>query len=255
MRLVPRVVAIATVSIAAALPGAAQETPTGVATAFFEAMAEERWRDAARSMDLLAFDRYRREQISAVRLPQPPRRRMTVDDYLQHQPDMPRAVAEYHVRTMNERVHDPSEWLLREFAGVRSLDSLAALSAEEAAARWLQAQDFRWSFRQAREQERARGCPIPDEADQHLPAPEHRVVGAVIVDSATAYVLHEDDQFRRAEPDRDAAMHAPLPNILTLRRRGDRWRILPRQAMFHGSGAVAHVSVQCVPSARPRPPR
>lgn len=80
MRLAARVVAIATVSIAGAVPGAAQETPRAVASAFFKAIAEERWRDAARAMDLMAFDRYRRERIAALRLPQQPMGQITVHE-------------------------------------------------------------------------------------------------------------------------------------------------------------------------------
>jgi hypothetical protein len=216
-------------------------------------MAEERWRDAARAMDLMAFDRYRRERLAAARLPQPPAPRLTVDEILQHDPDMPRVVAEYQVRKNNERLYDPSEWLLREFAGVRSLDSLATLSVEESAARWLQARDYRWSIRQAIERERARGCPSSAEPGGSLPAPDHKVLGAVVIDSTTAYVLHENDEFRRAEPDPDAAMHDMPPNILILRRRGGRWRILPRHTML--SGTDTFVSVECPAADRGRPRR
>jgi hypothetical protein len=255
MRHLARVVAIVTVSVAAALPAAAQAAPTEVATAFFKAVADERWRDAARAMDLMAFDRYRRERIAVLRLPQPPMRQMTVDEYLQHDPGMPRAVAEYHVRKLREERHDPSDWLLREFAEVPSVDSLAALSVEEAAARWLRAQDLRWAFRQARERERERGCPLPSEGAEPHPAPSNRVLGEVMIDSTTAYVLHETQLFHRAEPDVDAAMYAMPPSVLTLRRRGDRWRILPRETMLRGSAAVGFVSVQCLPAGQARPPR
>lgn len=259
MRFAVTVVAVATVTMVATAPaGAAQETPREVAEAFFKAVAEGRWRDAARAMDLLAFDRYRRERIAAARLPRPPIPPMTVDEYLQHEADMPRVVAEYHVRKINERRSDPTEptdWLLHEFAEVPSVDSLAKLFVEEAAARWLRAQDLRWTLRQARERERARGCPLPGDGADVIPAPAYHVVGEAIVDSTTAYVLHEDRQFRRAEPDVDAAMHATAPAILTFRRRGDRWRILPRETMLRGGAGVGFVSVRCLPAGRSRPPR
>lgn len=168
---------------------------------------------------------------------------------------MPRAVAEYHVGKIREQRHDPSDWLLRDFAEVPSIDSLAALSVEEAAARWLQAQDLRWALRQARERERERGCRLPAEGAVVDPAPHTRVVGEVLIDSTTAYVLHEDQLFQRAEPDVDAAMHAPPPAILTLRRRGASWKILPRATMLRGSAAMGFISTQCVPAGQARPPR
>jgi hypothetical protein len=156
-----RLVVAVALAAAGAAPVHAQESPAQVAAAFFKAVAEERWRDAARQLDLAAFDRFRRERIAAARLPQPPHRQTTVEDLLRHDPDMPRAVAEYQIRKMTEARRHVFNWVDHEFAGVADVDALAALSAEESAARWLQARDLRWQSRRAAERERARGCALP----------------------------------------------------------------------------------------------
>jgi hypothetical protein len=239
---------LAAVAIGAA-PAGAQDTPSEIAAAFFKAVAGERWLDAARHLDVAALDRYRREQIAAARLrPHRPPRVITVEELLQQDPDMPRAVAEYQARKANERIREPSGWFEHEFA-VTSLDSLAALSPEEAAARWLQARDLRWRTRRAVEQMRARGCRLPAAADEPLPAPSQRILAAAVVDSTTAYVLFDHGRFVRADPDLDAALHSDGPHLLTLRRRGERWRILPRHEMAHGPVVIDYI-VDCPPNLR-----
>jgi hypothetical protein len=246
-----RLVVAVALAAAGAAPVHAQESPAQVAAAFFKAVAEERWRDAARQLDLAAFDRFRRERIAAARLPQPPHRQTTVEDLLRHDPDMPRAVAEYQIRKMTEAQRQVFNWVDHEFAGVADVDSLAALSAEESAARWLQARDLRWQSRRAAERERARGCALPPEADSAMPSPVHEVVATAVTDSATAYVLYRDAIRRRAEPDLDAAVHSDGPSVMTLRRRGGRWQILPREGMLHGLVGVVHVvSPDCRPLQR-----
>jgi hypothetical protein len=253
MRSAVAVVALAVLSTAGANRTVAQASPAEVAATFFKAVAEERWRDAARELDLTAVDRYRRERIAAARLPQLRPRPMTVDEYLRHNPDVPRAVAEYHVRGINEARFDPDEWVIREFANVSHIDSLAALSAHDAAARWLQAQDLRWMVRLSEEEQRKRGCvPVADAAPS-VPAPRHEILGMIIADSTTAYVLYREAALRRAEPDVDAAVDAEPPHVLTLRRRGGTWRLLPRRGMLFGAILGAGSLTACTP--RERPPR
>ena len=252
MRSAVAVVALLVLSAAGASRAVGQASPTEVAATFFKAVSEERWRDAARELDLAAFDRYRRERIAAARLPQPRPRPMTVDEYLRGNPDVPRAVAEYHVREMNEARFDPDQWIIHEFADVNSLDSLAALPAEEAAVRWLQAQDLRWLVRLTEDQQRKRGCFPLAETTPGMTAPRHQVLGTVVADSTTAYVLHREATMRRAEPDVDAAVDADSPRVVTLRRRGNHWKLLARRGMLYGTmfGIVAPPTT-CAPGQRP----
>ncbi len=80
-----------------AVPATAQPSdPRAVAEAFFNAVAEERWIEAARHIDLESFDAFRKAQIASARAARP-EHQFTVDDLLRGQPDMPPAVAEYQV--------------------------------------------------------------------------------------------------------------------------------------------------------------
>jgi hypothetical protein len=227
-----------------AAPAAAQESPTDVAASFFKAVAEERWRDAARLLELRAFDRYRREQVASMRLPMP-ESTITVEELLRHDPDMPRAAAEYRVRKAQEARRNTRERLLaHEYAGVTSLDSLAAMSAEEAAARWLQVRDVRWMSRRAHEEAvRSGRCPPGLPAGEPEVVAPHEIVGAVNNDSI-AYVLHADPTFRPRRPDAD--LHGPGPTVMHLRRRGGRWQIVPRYDVLR-EGLGSFVSVECTP--------
>ena len=252
MRLTTGAIAIAVACASGARPAVAQASPTEVVGAFFKAIAEERWRDAARELDLAAFDRYRRERVAAARLPWLRPNLMTVDEYMRQDTTMPRAVAEYQLRKMNESRPDPNAWLAREFADVPDIEALAALSVEEAAARWLQAADVRWHVRRAAEEQRKSGCELPPGSQSSLPQPSHRVLGEIRVDSTTAYVLHEDLSLRRAEPDVDAELHAQPPVVVTLRRPRDRWRILARDRMFRGDMVLGYHWPACIPGPRPR---
>lgn len=222
----------------------AQEAPRDVAASFFAAVAEARWRDAARLLDLRAFDRYRRELIASMRLPVP-ERTITVEEILRHQPDMPRAVAEYQVSKAQEAQRDVSAMMLsHDYAGVTSVDSLAAMSAEEAAARWVQARDDRWMSRRALEAAVRRGhCPPGLTTDRPEAVAPQEIVGTVITDSV-AYVLHVDPRFRSTRPDAD--LHGPGPSVLQLRPVAGRWRIVPRQDVLRARGAV-FVSADCMP--------
>ncbi len=63
---------------------------------------------------------------------------LTVEEYMRHAPEMPRAVAEYHV-AQHRRHADPSTWLMRELPDVPDLATLRAMSPEQVFAAWLDA--------------------------------------------------------------------------------------------------------------------
>jgi hypothetical protein len=244
----PALLLIVAIVGGAAGPLAAQESPRDVAEAFFKAVAEERWRDAARRLDLAAFDRYRRERVATARLQPTTPAIPTPEELMRHDPDMPRAVAEYQVRKMATTPDYVLNWVQYEFAQVANVDSLAAIPVEDAAARWLQAGDIRWQAQRVADWERRRGCPLPPEAHQ-MPPPSFQISGFVIADSATAYVLYTDAVFRRAQPDVDADVFDEGPQVLILRRRAGRWLIRPRHKLL--SGALGFVFSPDCPA---RPP-
>jgi hypothetical protein len=218
----------------------AQETPrlsppAMVADSFFRATGLERWHDAVKFLDLDAVARFRDEQVRTYRQ-RPARRLMTADEFLRFDPEMPRAVAEYQAKQANERSADP-DVIAYQFARVPSIDSLAALSVAEVAARWLEAQGMRWQMHRAFELQRKQGCVIPDslEAVMFAHPATVRIHGAVIEDS-TAWVLHDEPRFAdvedvgvsrvRAARARPFAWAFP-PRLTTMRLVRGTWRVLP----------------------------
>jgi hypothetical protein len=241
---------LATIARAAA-PVEAQDSPRDVAAAFFQAVAEERWRDAAGVLDLRAFERYRRQQVQWMRVPAP-EPTITVEELMRHDPEMPREVAEYRLKEMRRIQRDHGDLLEHLYAGVRSVDTLAALSVQDAAARWLQAKDHRWIWRRSALSAARRGCPVPPESPEPAVAQAHEITGIVAVGDTIAYVLHEDPVFRMKSGDID--LHGPAPSVLQLRRRRGRWEILPREDVFGVVGGV--VAFHCEPTDPPprKPP-
>jgi hypothetical protein len=246
--------AVAAALLSARAPcGATQEAPAGVVKAFFKAVAEERWRDAARYLDVSTFDRYRRAQVAYLRQARPGPQ-LAVEDLLRIDPDMPREVAEYEVRRMAQRRHGIDDELSREFAGVTSVDTLAAMSADDAAARWLQAKDFRLIVRRELQAQRDRGCRIPAGAENMLPpAPAPELLGAVVLDSAAYVIVRDGGREPGGDPFFD--VHAEGPRVIQLRRVRDQWRILARADVATGQSIGFSTSDDCPPPRRQRPPR
>jgi hypothetical protein len=242
--------ALLAVAASGAAPLAAQDSPREVATAFFTAVAEERWRDAAGLLDLRTFERFRRDQVQWMRAPTP-EPTITVEQLLRHDPGMPREVAEYEVKRIRERSRDVrGQMLEREFANVTSVDTLAALPAAEAAARWLQAQDYRWLWRLARRDAAHRGCPTMPESEGPRAA-VREIVGAILADTI-GYVLHTDPMFRMRSEDTD--LHDPSPVVMHLRRRAGRWLILPRHDVLRAAGTIVTMDCEPIEPAARKPP-
>jgi hypothetical protein len=211
-----RLALAAALPLVAAAPLTAQAAPPrDVATRFLQAIGTGRWDDAARLLDLAAFEEYLRLFAERAREAQGGRPVPTVEELRRRDPTLPRDVAEWQVRQMREardRFGDPTPW---EFARVRSAAELRRLRPEEAAARWLEARDPRYALRQ---QLAAMNCPAP--AD--LPAPARRLIGTVADGDSVAYALYREDiQFGGPPTGGDLA-------VMELRLRRDRWAIQPR---------------------------
>lgn len=222
--------ALAAVAALAAGPLAGQSGPREAASAFLDAWNARRFADAAGSLDLTAFDRFRKDFVArtssadAGSLP-------TVADLQRRQPGMPREAAEYQLRMMEEqrrRYADPTPY---EFARVPSAAQLRDMPAPEAAARWLESRDPRWQvtmqFRQA-------GCPVPADVDQ-VAVSKRRLIGVVPDGEGTAYAL-----FREEWPD-----EAGIPewaggdlNVLQLKLLRGRWLVVPRADLLPEVGEV-----------------
>jgi hypothetical protein len=256
---VRRVFAIALICVAAFARDAQSQkpnTPEEVAKAFFDAAAAHNWRDAAGFLDLDAFERYRRQMVESARRPfRGPA--ITVATLMKSDPDMPRAVAEYEVRRLEKMGGDSTPWLRYEFADVASVSDLAALSTIEAAARFIEAEDFGYKRREAVRRDTA-GCRklaksviMPDVRTE-----PNRILGVIVRDS-DAYVLHEssDMQLMARARDSSAAHQARVtgsrvtewytlpPHVMQLRMIEGKWLILGAQGLLDEGGMV---SVECM---------
>lgn len=241
---------------------AQSSTPAAVVDSFFKATEQERWRDAARLMDLATFGALRDEEVRNIRHARERRHPITPEMLMKSDPRMPRAVARYQAARSNEAM-DQSDWLVRDYAHVENVDSLAALSAEDAAARWLEAKDPRYTMRQSLAEARTR-CNVPDSVLArlvHLPVTTDRVLGTVLDDSL-AYVLYTerpsaDDTLDSAAQRRGRApaAHASWiipPPVMTLRSIGGQWRVAPAMPFGVMSGYTSFVN--CEPTRSSRKP-
>ena len=233
---------------------AGQQKPADVVRAFFKAEDENRWLDAARMLDLKSFERIRRNLIEGVRhrpdFPGP-----TVESMMRMDPDMPRSVAEYQVTQWQKQMRDYDP-LAQDFARVPSVDALAALSTEEAAARWLEAKGPEWqterSWRDARNR-RAMNCSgLTDSAAKALQIKSSRepravIRGATSDSSSISYVVIDVVYPRHADADTVEAGHGLLPRAIRLRKIAGVWRIEPAADLpnANGMGGSYSVAVAC----------
>ena len=222
--------------------------PTAVADSFFRAQEQGRWRDAARLMDLHTFRALRDREVSDVRKARFRAHHVTPEELMRFDPKMPRAVAEYQAARSNEHIVR-NDWLLHDYADVPSADSLAALSVEDAAARWLEARDTRYMMRRAVATQSAQ-CNLPDSLKAELmdvSAPSYRTIGTVMADSLS-YVLYTQDRSpeaagdsvppRRVRMTSAEASYVMAPPVLTLRLLDGRWRIAPSFDMSNSGVAM-----------------
>jgi hypothetical protein len=254
------------VSASRAQPGTTAGTPAAVVDSFFRATEQQRWRDAARLMDLDAFGELRDQAVHFMRRPQNVHH-LTPEELMKHDPKMPRDVAEYEAARSNEAMALYGG-VSHEYASVPNADSLAVLPVEEAAARWLQARDPRYQMRRSLEEVRRR-CDLPDSLVSRVlsqaPTTTAEVIGTVLEDS-TAYVLYAEkpvqqgvtDSVHRRARQRGATPRASWvmpPPVLTLRRLGSRWRIAPGEPFGGWSGYMAVTDCSATGSGKSSPPQ
>ena len=120
--------------LASARVGAAQANPEDVVRAFFKAEEEERWQDAAALLDQSYVVGMQRNIVHGFRN-RSSIHKLTVEELMRADSTMPRAVAEYQLKRMNDVTRD-SDFLENDFARITTVDSLALLTPSEAAARY-----------------------------------------------------------------------------------------------------------------------
>jgi hypothetical protein len=220
MRLTNALPFIATIvlPVLAGTPVAAQTgSPQRVAEGFLAAVAQARWSEAAGALDLEAFKEYVDTFLARTGRPQSDRPLPTVAELRRQDPSMPREAAEWQIQQMRQaqqRYGDPTPF---EFARVRSASELQRLDLREAAARWLEARDGRYSIPQ---QLAAMGCPAPSQDE--LPTPRRRVLGTVADGASIAYALF------REEIDYGGPPAGGEIGVIELKDQRGRWLIQPR---------------------------
>ena len=182
-----------------------------VADLYFRAVVDERWDAAAGFVDTTAV----------------------------------RRLAEYQLKQYQQSAgrFDPGGILAYEFAGIRSIDALRALTIPQATVAYIKATDFRV---QIREQARLSGC---GDTTTTVSGPYsiRRIVATAVASDTAAYVLYDDGMFASMNP-----AYPGEPSVLILRWRGSSWKIHPSslrsRSMSFGVGMVCD-------STQRKPPR
>jgi hypothetical protein len=213
----------------AAAQSVAEVQVRAVADSFFAAGAAERWAVAAKLLDMDAFDKTFKQMQGNVRagLPGPP---LTVESLMAQDSTMTRAVAEWQIARYGKDPRDPYEFLSYEFARVTTPRELLALTRDEGAARWLEAQDFRYKLRLAWKHT---GCPGDMPATMLTPE-RHTVVGIAIGNDSTAYVVYTSAGGMYGA---DASPNGFPPSVIVVNRRGSTWRINPNFTQQEGGSS------------------
>lgn len=218
--------------------------PTDVVREFFKAQADGRWRDAASFLNLEAFEPYREDAIRQTRMMKG-RGGPTVEQVMAREPDMPRAVAEYVAKKYAAMAD--SDALSHEFAHTVSPDTLAALTPEQAAARWLEARDVRWQLERSAahlgpECQKPSGLPFPDRpTPKEVLSPAVSATQAAGSGDSVSYVLYRDKGSNSA----GRISQSMPPGIVTLKRVGGEWKILPLPDLGFPGGNRTYASVAC----------
>lgn len=219
--------------------------PPDVMRAFFDAVAHERWVEAAAMLDLELLERGRRQQMEWRRHP-PPDNPPTVEELMRHDPEMPRAVAEYQIAQAERFKSTAGEMLSFEYANVRDTTMLVRMSALELGARWLEAQDSRYQMRRSAEL-------APDCADKldtilsSVPAPPPREVLGAVGRGDTVFVLHRDST---SAGDAESVMPFFGTSVATLVLRRGGWRIVPQMTLLREVGSVSGMSFVSIERVR-----
>jgi hypothetical protein len=198
-------------------------TPEAVAAEYLAAVEGERWLEAAGLLDPVSVEQFHRQQVGRLTAMRPGRRlsfEEMVEQLMEHDPEMPRAVAEYQARRANEAMGEPRD-LSNQFAGVLRADDALRLSPVDLAARHLEARDPRYRRRQAIEEMRRRYPERAEAAERQTPAVslQHTVIGSVTERDELTQVLYRLEQVSEGGRGNSSVV------LLPMRWTGDGWRV------------------------------
>jgi hypothetical protein len=118
--------------------------PIGITEAWFSALAQRRWLEAAALVDLAALESYH-ELVSSYVSTARGGRLSAVETLQATDPDMPVTVVEYFANRVAQDLEGERDWLTQRFGDISSLNELTRLPALQLAARTLQAHRVRKS--------------------------------------------------------------------------------------------------------------
>ena len=165
--------------------------PVAVFESALEALNAEEWIRVAEHCDPVSLRAFHREMIDMFAPPRP-EYALTAEVIMQHQPDMPREVAEYQVAE-HRRAVDPAARLAYELEGITSLDELRASEPLIVFASWLAARSPRAQIRRLIEKGRAPSVPATGFAQKlEWRFYDYAVLGSVPDGEDTAQVVFRE---------------------------------------------------------------
>ena len=222
--------------------------PEALFHAALAALAREDWAQLAEMCDPASLSLFRSAAIRYYLEPKP-RSIVTVEQYLEHAPDMPREVAEYHVRQIQAEL-DRSKSLERDYPTVGSIDELRQMSAVALYASWLEGKSFRRQLQRAAKQHSLPDSAV-DEALRSAGAEERATLLGVVPDGErVAHVLYRMEVTSAPEiSEGDTAEHEfqkdmagrQFVHVLTCRRGTEGgWRLIADHSLLgHGAKVVS----------------
>jgi len=228
------------------------------------------WHAVAALCDPASLIAFRRQQLERI-VPTTASPALTVETFLRHQPDMPRAVAEYQVEQYRRNSAALTQRLLESMPGVASANDLRALSPAAAFAAWLEGRSPRRQIERLAADGHilaATAALLGDMSDLH----HHVPLGVVFDGARVAHVAYhvegdaEDDPTDEAAEwlarltveERDLARDLSgreRPQMETCRRQPDgTWRLLARDD-FLSLGSIGYSVDSVAPEDAPAAPR
>lgn len=173
---------------AAGQSGSRFDSPEAAFRAAADAIAREDWHGVAGTCDPVSLAAFRRQLVAQFDRTESPGV-LTVDEYLRHYPEMPRAVAEYHVE-QHKAQSDPVRQLRRELPDAEDVAHLKRLGPEEVFALWLAGRSPRREVERMLAEQGIDPGSAASMLEQLTPSFAYEPVGAVADGERVAHVLY-----------------------------------------------------------------
>ena len=163
------------------------DTPEGAFRTAVTALNAGDWRSVAATCDPASLTAFKRQMLEQFE-PSRPRPTLTIEQLTRHDPELPRAVAEYQVAQF-ETMTDPREQLRDELPSVRDVAELKRLEPAEVFAAWLEGRSPKRMIERLVRQGRFPAASASAH-EQLLPALNYDPIGVVHDGERVAHVLY-----------------------------------------------------------------